>query len=53
MGARTDARERKAKDDEYFEDCYAMLAYRTKTLKKIKEHAAQNHDSLREGQTAS
>ena len=40
-------RERKRKELEGFARCDAMLAYRTKAFKKTKEHAAQNHDSLR------
>ena len=50
--ARTDVRERKRKELEGCARCDAMLAYRAKAFKKTKEHAAQNHDSLRKGLTA-
>ena len=45
-------RERKGKELEWFERLDAILAYRTKAFKKTKEHAAQNHNSLRKGLTA-
>ena len=44
-----DVRERKAKELERYEECYAILAYKTKAFKKTIEHAVKTRYSLRKG----